>query len=331
MRPLISVIIPVYNVAPFIRTCLDSLSAQVFQSWEAVCVDDGSTDGGADILDSYRARDERFVVIHQKNSGVSSARNRALDVAKGDWICFLDGDDAVDRFWLQNYAIIIRDVRPDYIHIEHSDWLAATDVEKSVRAPCPDVEVLTGVDALKWMWGYIPTHGFVADYAVRRVIVGDIRFPIGVRYMEDSLFAMSWLSRVNRCVISKYDGYYYRKRIGSAVTMVFDSEERAVFTEAYIELTDRLNDASAEANRSIMESGLQHLAVAAFFAWISNCKGCLCRHDKQLLHKLAKRIDTSRVKFRWRYLFIVFKKCGLLSPLYITHGLAVKIARILAY
>lgn len=77
-----SIIIPVYNVAPYLRECLDSVLAQICTDWEweAICVDDGSTDGSGAILDEYAARDGRFKVIHQTNAGVSAARNAALNV-----------------------------------------------------------------------------------------------------------------------------------------------------------------------------------------------------------------------------------------------------------
>lgn len=91
--PHFSIIIPVYNVAPYLRECLDSVLAQTFTDWEAICVDDGSTDSSGAILDEYAAKDKRFRVIHQENAGVSAARNRALDLAKGAWIGFLDADD----------------------------------------------------------------------------------------------------------------------------------------------------------------------------------------------------------------------------------------------
>ena len=93
--PKFSIIIPVYNVAPYLRECLDSVLAQTFTDWEAICVDDGSTDGSGAILDEYAAKDQRFKVVHQKNAGVGAARNAGLEIAKGEWICFADGDDAL--------------------------------------------------------------------------------------------------------------------------------------------------------------------------------------------------------------------------------------------
>ena len=98
--PKFSIIIPVYNVAPYLRECLDSVLAQTFTEWEAICVDDGSTDGSGDILNEFADKDARIKVLHQANSGVSVARNCGLENAIGDWIGFVDSDDVVDADWL---------------------------------------------------------------------------------------------------------------------------------------------------------------------------------------------------------------------------------------
>ena len=90
---LFSIIIPVYNVENYLRDCMDSVLNQTFQDWEAICVDDGSADRSAIILDEYAGRDGRIKVIKQKNAGTASARNAGLKSAKGDYILFLDSDD----------------------------------------------------------------------------------------------------------------------------------------------------------------------------------------------------------------------------------------------
>lgn len=82
-KPFSSIIIPVYNVAPYLRECLDSVLAQTLGDWECICVDDGSTDGSGAILDEYAAMETRFRVIHQANAGVAGARNRGLNAARG--------------------------------------------------------------------------------------------------------------------------------------------------------------------------------------------------------------------------------------------------------
>ena len=124
MTPYFSIIIPVYNVAPYLRECLDSVLAQTFTDWEAICVDDGSTDGSGVILDEYAAKDKRFRVIHQPNAGVSAARNMALDVAKGEWFLFLDGDDILREDSLELFIPYIQAGRCDglLVHPYISHW-----------------------------------------------------------------------------------------------------------------------------------------------------------------------------------------------------------------
>lgn len=95
-----SVIIPVYNVEAYLRDCLDGVLNQTCTDWEAICVNDGSTDGSAVILNEYAARDSRLKVITQPNGGLSAARNAGIDAAEGEYVLFLDSDD-----WLEENAL----------------------------------------------------------------------------------------------------------------------------------------------------------------------------------------------------------------------------------
>ena len=104
--PLISVIVPVYNAAPFLPRCLDSIIHQTYSNLEIICVNDGATDNSADILDEYASRDARIKVIHQENAGVSVARNRGLDAANGEIIGFCDADDTYEADALSYIAAI---------------------------------------------------------------------------------------------------------------------------------------------------------------------------------------------------------------------------------
>ncbi|WP_153045921.1 glycosyltransferase family 2 protein, partial [Streptococcus suis] len=97
-QSLISVIVPVYNVKPYLARCLDSLLKQTHTNFELLLVNDGSKDGSAFILEEYAKKDSRIRVIHQENMGVSAARNRAIDEAKGSYITFIDSDDFVEDF-----------------------------------------------------------------------------------------------------------------------------------------------------------------------------------------------------------------------------------------
>lgn len=95
--PLLTVIVPVYNVAPYLRKCLDSICSQTYRNLEIICVNDGSTDKSPNILEEYAIKDPRIILIHQNNAGLSAARNAALQRAKGEYITGVDADDYLLR------------------------------------------------------------------------------------------------------------------------------------------------------------------------------------------------------------------------------------------
>lgn len=98
---LITVIVPVYKVEKYLNRCVDSILAQTYTNFECILVDDGSPDNSPVICDEYAKKDNRVRVIHKVNGGVSSARNAGLDVAKGEWVCFVDSDDWVEKNYLE--------------------------------------------------------------------------------------------------------------------------------------------------------------------------------------------------------------------------------------
>ena len=93
--PCVSVIIPIYNVAPYLRRCLDSVLAQTYKKLDIILIDDGSTDLSGKMADEYACSDSRVQVIHQENGGLSHARNTGLDMMQGEWLMFVDSDDAI--------------------------------------------------------------------------------------------------------------------------------------------------------------------------------------------------------------------------------------------
>jgi len=95
MQPKISIIIPMYNVEKYLRRCLDSVKNQTFDSWQAICVDDGSPDNSGKIAEEYALQDKRFIVVHKENGGLSDARNFGFPYAKGKYIMYLDSDDFI--------------------------------------------------------------------------------------------------------------------------------------------------------------------------------------------------------------------------------------------
>lgn len=108
--PRFSIVVPVYNVAPYLREFLDSVLAQTESDWEAICVDDGSTDESGKILDEYANKDSRFGIVHQENGGVSVARNAGLERVRGEWFFIVDPDDILGSDYIHELYGLVKDV-----------------------------------------------------------------------------------------------------------------------------------------------------------------------------------------------------------------------------
>ena len=207
-----SIVVPVYNVARYLPTALDSVVSQTERDWECVCVDDGSCDGSGEILDAYAARDVRFHVVHQLNQGVSAARNAALDIAKGEWIVYLDGDDVLVPWALEFYVDMMA-MQSDSdmlclgcIRFPDGEALPWTRQARPER-PFP----LESEDSSR----LISARAFVADffqYAYHRVAVGDCRFPTNLVYGEDRFYLVDCLLLARRCSFAQPVAYGYRIR-----------------------------------------------------------------------------------------------------------------------
>lgn len=113
---LVSVIIPAYNIEDYIGRCLDSIISQTYKNLEIIVVDDGSRDRTGEILDDYVKKDPRMKVVHKKNGGVSSARNTGIDIAEGDYIGFVDGDDRIDPKLFETLVKLINEENADIAH-----------------------------------------------------------------------------------------------------------------------------------------------------------------------------------------------------------------------
>ena len=131
-KPAISVVIPVYNVEVYLRECVDSVLAQTMQDFEIILVDDGATDSCGTICDEYGAKNERVRVIHQPNGGLSSARNTGLDAATGEYVYFLDSDDYIETYALEQLWSMARKENADVVFFDASVFF--TDCEPDPKA-----------------------------------------------------------------------------------------------------------------------------------------------------------------------------------------------------
>ena len=218
-RPLISVIVPVYNVAPWLERCLDSIAAQTWKNLEIWLVDDGSTDGSAALCAARAEKDPRFHLLRQENAGVSAARNLALDHAAGHYLQFVDGDDFLPPDATETLARAASSTGADLVIGRF--WRVAGG-RSAIRGHIREDRVLTRQDYAEEMLKAPANfyYGVLWNKLYRRSIVeaGHLRCDPGVSWCEDFLFNLEYLRRARLIAACARPVYCYVKRPGSLVS-----------------------------------------------------------------------------------------------------------------
>lgn len=213
-KPLISIIVPVYNVAEYLTRCLDSIVAQTYCTLDIILIDDGSADHSGDICDQYALTDSRIRVIHQPNGGQSSARNAGLDVAKGEYIAFVDSDDAVSTDYIEMMYRNLIDYDADISEVAFTKCVDFQTIvsdttschtyqyssEEAIEATLYQMKLDTGV------WGKL----------FKRQLFDDIRFTVGVLY-EDLEIIPRLYAKCDKIVWIDMQLYYYTTRNNSSL------------------------------------------------------------------------------------------------------------------
>lgn len=212
---MISIIVPIYNVEKFLGSCIDSILAQTYNNIEVILVDDGSPDGCPEICDKYAAQDSRVVVIHQKNSGVSHARNVGMDAARGEYIGFVDPDDFIE---LEMYEEMIKAMEESQSELVICGYDYVDEQGKVIR---PYVErgrqLLTQRDVVYMQFDMPPTirHG-VVNKLYRTDLLKLTRFPESIHSSEDVFVNSEYVKQVHTAVFLHKAFYKNTVRQGSA-------------------------------------------------------------------------------------------------------------------
>lgn len=213
----LSIIVPIYNVEKFLSKCIESILAQTYMEFELILVDDGSPDSCPQICDEYAKQDERIVVIHQKNSGVSAARNVGLNIARGKYIGFVDPDDfiAVDMYEKMVQAIEMSGAELVICGYDYYDEEYQVD-EKRKYKNLPK-ENINQEELMKRMSDMPPTlrHGVVNKLFKSDLLVNN-RFPEKLHSSEDVFFLNNYIKRVNKTIVIHEPLYKNLVRSGSA-------------------------------------------------------------------------------------------------------------------
>ncbi len=220
----ISVIVPVFNVASYIAKCIESLQTQTFTDMEIILVDDGSTDESGKICDNFSKKDSRIIVIHKENGGLSSARNAGIDIARGKYLGFVDGDD-----W------VAKDMYKELYHLAEAENAQIVSCKCQGVNSNEDIEnveeihtftVLKYKDALKKFFLREITES-VCNKLFLRELFSSLRFPVG-EINEDTVVVVNLLMKSQKTILSERKLYFYRKREGSITKSGYSERFRIV-------------------------------------------------------------------------------------------------------
>lgn len=202
----ISVIIPVYKAEKQIARCIDSIIAQTFTDWELLLVDDGSPDRSGEICDEYAMKDDRILVIHKENGGVSSARNAGLDMAKGEWIVFVDSDDWCEINYLSDFFGVEMKLRANDVVLQGRKDDVGGVVSTLSLKDCIYDNIAIGMLENDLLTFGAPYCKLYSNHLVQEK---KIRFPETYSYGEDTTFFLKVLSVTQRIITSSKCNYHY--------------------------------------------------------------------------------------------------------------------------
>ncbi len=317
---MISIIIPVYNSEKYLRCCLDSIMTQTYKDFECILVDDGSTDDSGKICDEYGAKNDRFKIIHKGNGGVSSARNRGINYAQGQWIYFCDADDKLaDNRSLENLLGLIKNADlavGGHNNIDDEGNLLELDY-KPFKGKMSMLEYVGRFFSRKSV-GY---QGYLWTKLFKKSIIekNNLQFDESIKFAEDMLFITQYCccdDAITVNINSKLIIYDYYHHQGSAMDSLNQKYNPNFFTDflAFEKIqrivADRFN------NKRIIRSFIYRLFISGY--WNLRLMKQFHVDDKphkDYIEKSMSRFPKLKAKYDKRQIFQKFKEDLLKLPI----------------
>lgn len=322
--PLISIVVPVYNVEEYLNKCLNSIVNQTYHNIEIILIDDGSKDNCGEICDEYASKDSRIVVVHKINEGIASARNMGIEIASGDYITFVDSDDWVDENICELLLESIKkyDVQAamcsyvrEYPNNSISKVIHPTDIVLNnrdiQRKLCglvgKELERPENLDCYDPMWGKL-----YLTSAIKGINVTDVKL---IGSAEDLLFNLEAFNNIENIAYINIPLYHYRKRESSSITTTYRPKLEKQWNVLYSKIDDIIslnglgNDCIIALNNrialNILGIGLNCICgTATFKEKYMRVKMALENEERS---KLLLKLPLKYMPLHWKVFFFAAK------------------------
>lgn len=326
-NPMISVIVPVYNVERYLGKCVDSILAQTHRNLELILVDDGSKDSSGALCDAYAAKDERVHVIHQANAGQAAARNTGIDQAHGEYVGFVDADDWIEPDMYQSMLNNIRKYHADLALT--ASWYVYSDSELVPHCIENQVLDLTPQEAFRYvnLAGYFTVAPW--DKLIARELLRDVRFPLGYFQGEDYLFSYKVIAHASRIIYDSTPKYYYRQTVSSVSNTSREVSVAASDATAWmVKLLEKKYPAvlpygwyghikamMGVYDQAVRSGQYQGATVAEWKQYERDMRAFIAAHERTVLAQVdvpkGRRVQMSLLRFcpaAYRFAFAVYKR-----------------------
>ena len=279
---MISVIVPVFNVEPYIHQCLDSILNQTYRDLEILLIDDGSSDRCGEICDEYERQDNRVRVFHTTNNGVSAARNLGLQESNGEYIGFVDSDDWIE---LNMYKILLESLEESGADISicgvywNNKECTSNDKQNQI--------IYNGTESLFALIDQ-KINSYTWNKLYRKEIISNVLFPIGKNY-EDVAIMHLVFGHVKRVVVNSIPLYHYRNTIGSIVH-VYTAQNLIDYADAHLSRYHFIKNEEKDIFSLKEEEVLAHAArgISKVWRWWYVCSN----YEKQMYHRKIQELNT---------------------------------------
>lgn len=200
---MVSILLPVYNVAEYLPKCIDSILSQTYHNLQIVLIDDGSQDNSWDICQKYAQQDKRIEIYHQNNQGVAVVRNKLLSYAKGDYTLFVDSDDWIEPNMIKELLNLAIQYDADIINCRNT-------INDEREKEDHNLLIWTQEEAIYHFLQHIIFRGFLWNKLIRTKLLYGEKFPQDISYGEDAFMCWAILQKVNKVIFTNLKLYHHR-------------------------------------------------------------------------------------------------------------------------